>query len=164
MKPLKKMFRSLLELNEPPEHTARSFAVGVFLGFSPLLGLHTVLGLALAFGFRLNKVAVLLGVYSNVPWIIAPYYACSTLLGTLILGAPGIELPSDIGFGQIFSAQFWQWLAGQWKLLIPAFVGSTLLCTLLGGLAYAGMLGILRRFRVPFVPGPDPAGSTSQID
>ena len=36
----------------------------------PLLGLHTVLGLIVAFALNLNRVAVLLGVYSNLPWIL----------------------------------------------------------------------------------------------
>ena len=46
----------------------------MFFGFSPLLGLHTVLGLIFAFALSLNRVAVLLGVYSNLPWILVPYY------------------------------------------------------------------------------------------
>ena len=33
-----------------------AFAVGVFFGFSPMLGLHTVLGLAVAF-FHLTRMA-----------------------------------------------------------------------------------------------------------
>ena len=47
-----------------------AYAVGVFFGFSPFLGLHTILGLVVAFAFNLNRVAVLLGVYSNLPWIL----------------------------------------------------------------------------------------------
>ena len=57
----------------------------MFFGFSPLLGLHTVLGLAFAFAFNLNRVAVLLGVYSNLPWILPAYYSLATLLGAAIL-------------------------------------------------------------------------------
>ena len=30
---------------------------------------------------NLNRVAVLLGVYSNLPWVIAPYYAIATMVG-----------------------------------------------------------------------------------
>ena len=57
----------------------------MFFGFSPLLGLHTIGALAVAFVFNLNRVAVLLGVYSNLPWIIVPYYALATMLGALLL-------------------------------------------------------------------------------
>ena len=39
-----------------------------------------------AFLLNLNRVAVLLGVYSNLPWIIAPYYAFATMAGAMITG------------------------------------------------------------------------------
>jgi uncharacterized protein (DUF2062 family) len=65
----------------------------VFFGFSPLLGLHTVLGLAFAFALSLNRVAVLLGVYSNLPWILVPYYTLMTWLGATILRT---ELPPGV--------------------------------------------------------------------
>ena len=64
----------------------RAYALGVFFGFSPFLGLHTVLGLAFAFLFSLNRVAVLLGVYSNLPWILPAYYTLATIAGAAILG------------------------------------------------------------------------------
>ncbi len=54
---------TLLHVDDTPERTAAAFAVGVFFGFSPFLGLHTALGLACAFLLDYNRVAVLLGVY-----------------------------------------------------------------------------------------------------
>jgi uncharacterized protein (DUF2062 family) len=65
----------------------------VFFGFSPFLGLHTVLGLIFAFALSLNRVAVLLGVYSNLPWILVPYYTLMTWLGATILRT---ELPPGV--------------------------------------------------------------------
>ena len=45
--PVPQMFRStfrrLLALDDPPERTALAFAIGVFIAFSPFLGLHTIL-------------------------------------------------------------------------------------------------------------------------
>ena len=70
----------LLHTHDTPQRTAIAYALGVFFGFSPMLGLHTVLGLVLAFAFNLNRVAVLLGVYSNLPWILPAYYSLSTML------------------------------------------------------------------------------------
>ena len=82
----------LLHTHDTPQRTAAAFALGVFLGFSPFLGLHTVLGLALAFALNLNRVAVLLGVYSNLPWILPPYYAAMTFAGATILG---VDVPPE---------------------------------------------------------------------
>jgi len=75
----------MLHTHDTPERTAAAFALGVFFGFSPLLGLHTVLGLVLAFALNLNRVAVLLGIYSNLPWILPAYYTLATMLGAVIL-------------------------------------------------------------------------------
>lgn len=75
----------LLHTHDTPQRTAAAYAIGVFFGFSPFLGLHTVLGLVVAFTFGLNRVAVLLGIYSNLPWILPPYYTLTTMLGAAIL-------------------------------------------------------------------------------
>ncbi len=83
----------LLHTHDTPERTAAAFALGVFFGFSPVLGLHTVLGLIFAFALSLNRVAVLLGVYSNLPWILVPYYTLTTWLGAVILRT---ELPPGV--------------------------------------------------------------------
>src|SRR6516225_11090150 len=83
----------LLHVDDTPERTAAAFALGVFFGFSPFLGLHTILGIVFAFLLNVNRVAVLLGVYSNLPWIIAPYYAFVTMTAVRVTGrrpAPGL--------------------------------------------------------------------------
>jgi uncharacterized protein (DUF2062 family) len=87
----------LLHTHDTPRRTAGAFALGVFFGFSPLLGLHTVLGLALAFALRLNRIAVLIGIYSNLPWILPPYYVMATVVGAAILG---VSVPHDLA-GQL---------------------------------------------------------------
>jgi uncharacterized protein (DUF2062 family) len=83
----------LLHTRDTPQRTAAAYALGVFFGFSPLLGLHTILGLVFAFTLNLNRVAVLLGVYSNLPWILVPYYTLTTWLGATILRT---ELPPGV--------------------------------------------------------------------
>jgi uncharacterized protein len=98
----------LLHTHDTPRRTAVAFAVGVFFGFSPFLGLHTILGLIVAFAFGLNRVAVLLGVYSNLPWILPAYYSVVTLLGATVLGVdvpPGLlkdlrESLADASWGE----------------------------------------------------------------
>ena len=49
---------------------------------------HAARRSSLAFLLNLNRVAVLLGVYSNLPWIIAGYYAFTTMMGAAILRTP----------------------------------------------------------------------------
>src|SRR5439155_1652688 len=77
---------ALLHIDDSPERTAAAFALGVFFGFSPFLGFHTILGVVFAFLLNLNRVAVLLGVYSNLPIVIAPYYAFVKMTAMRIAG------------------------------------------------------------------------------
>lgn len=83
----------LLHTHDTPQRTAAAYALGVLLGFSPFLGLHTILGLILAFALNLNRVAVLLGVYSNLPWVLVPYYTLTTWLGASVLG---LDVPPGV--------------------------------------------------------------------
>jgi len=100
---LREWIEALLHIHDSPRRTAAAFAVGVFWGFSPFLGLHTVLGLVCAFLFRLNRVAVVVGAYVNLPWMVAPYYTLATLAGARALG---VRLPPN------FASRLEQLLAG----------------------------------------------------
>ena len=138
---IRRWLDTLLHIDDTPERTAAAFALGVFFGFSPFLGLHTILGIACAFLLNLNRVAVLLGVYSNLPWIIAPYYASVTLAGAKITGhrpPPGFKAQFAALFDlSLYHAEFWHRLMSMLKpLLVPYFVGSMLGGIILGLIAY----------------------------
>src|SRR6186997_2295945 len=76
--------QSLLHLKDPPRRTAIAFGTGVFIAFSPFLGLHTLIAIAVAFAFRLNRVAVLAGAWINF-WALVPCYMFGTFIGTRLL-------------------------------------------------------------------------------
>jgi uncharacterized protein (DUF2062 family) len=149
---LKDLIKQLLHVDDTPEHTAFAYAIGVLLGFSPFLGLHTIGGVAVAFLFRLNRVAVLLGVWMNLPWWIVPYYTVATAAGMKVTGFrfdPGI-------LGVIFHSgmeegflrkEFWSCLASQSGLLLSFGIGSMLLAILLGLIAYPLCLYGIRFYR-----------------
>jgi uncharacterized protein (DUF2062 family) len=131
----------LLHIDDTPRRTAAAFALGVFFGFSPFLGLHTLLGVAFAFLLNLNRVAVLLGVYSNLPWIIGPYYVFTTMWAGAITGN---RVPPRFAtqFGALFEhsllqSEFWYQLGILLRpLLLPYTVGSMLGAIVLAALAY----------------------------
>jgi uncharacterized protein (DUF2062 family) len=131
----------LLHIDDTPERTAAAYALGVFFGFSPFLGLHTALAIACAFAFNLNRVAVLLGVYSNLPWIIVAYYAGVTMFGSVLTS---VRLPADFRerLGALFElpiwhSAFWEQLALLMRpLLWPYVVGSLIGATVLAIAAY----------------------------
>ena len=132
---------TLLHVDDTPERTAAAFALGVFFSFSPPLGLHTTLGLACAFLLDLNRVAMLLGIYTNLPWVIAPYYAFTTIAGAAITGhriPPGFRPQLGALFDlSLFHAEFWHRLGVLLRpLIVPYAVGSTIGAVLLGVAAY----------------------------
>src|ERR1041385_7304206 len=82
-------FRRLLALDDPPERTALAFSIGVFIAFSPLLGLHTLLATLIAFLFRFNKLAIYTGTFINNPFLtLVPIIIVSYAVGAMVLGRP----------------------------------------------------------------------------
>lgn len=138
-KGLRKWLEQLLHTHDTPRRTAAAYAVGVFFGFSPYLGLHTILGVGFAFALNLNRVAVILGIYSNLPWILPAYYSLATLAGAALLGVevpPGVlqELTNAVADGSW--SQFRQVAATLRPLVWAYFVGSTIGSILLAIGAY----------------------------
>ena len=140
-----------------PQRTAAAFAVGTFLSFSPFLGLQILTGFTLAFALRLSRPAMFIGLCTNLPWIMVPWYTLTTVAGGWILG---LSLPTDLGSRfnalmnlRVYSAEFWQ-RAGE--LVAPfawAFiVGSTVAAAILGGVAYVVAARFLARIRLSQMP------------
>jgi uncharacterized protein (DUF2062 family) len=138
---IRRWLDTLLHVADTPERTAAAFAMGVFFGFSPFLGFHTVLAVIVAFLFNLNRVAALLGVYSNLPWIIAPYYAIVTMMGAKIIGRTppeGFKAQLAALFElSVFHGEFWHQLITILKpLLWPYTVGSMIGAIVMAAIAY----------------------------
>ncbi len=82
---IKAAWQSLLTLESTPHQVALAFAIGVFVAFSPLLGIHTLLALLLGWIFRLNKVAILTGTLINNPITLVPICTASIWLGLRLI-------------------------------------------------------------------------------
>jgi uncharacterized protein len=142
----KRNLEKLLGIRDTPERIAAAFSLGVFLAFCPLLGLHTLLGLGLAFVLRLSRLAVLAGVYTNTPWTLIPYYTFATWFGSLFCGSRQFLHPGlfRIRLADVLTARFLEFLMESWGVLIPFFLGSTILAILLAIASYPVSLAILR--------------------
>lgn len=146
---LRAAFRRLLALDDPPERTALAFSVGVFIAFSPFLGLHTILATALAFLFRFNKLAIYAGTFINNPFLtLVPIIAASYALGALVLGRP-VALPEE-GLAlfrepHVLTTAYWRELFAHARdLLLPFAVGGTALSVVCSLAAYPVTLRLLR--------------------
>ena len=145
---IKKTAQQVLHLGDPPRRTALACAIGVFIGFSPLYGLHTVSALLCAWAFRLNVVAMLAGSFINNPWTLLPILGATMWVGlrlvpigtaTPLIGAPPPLDWTDFTF-QMIAQQFHHFL-------LPFVLGSTLLGLMGALLAYPIVLIILQRHR-----------------
>ena len=87
MKYIRDRIRSLLRLNDPPKKLALAFAVGIFIAFSPTIGLHTVSCLFFAWIFRLNKLVVFTAAFVNNPWSMVPLFGFCLWFGIKITGS-----------------------------------------------------------------------------
>lgn len=151
----------LLHVHDSPGRTAAAFALGVFIGFSPLLGFHTAIGIALAFLLGLNRVAVILGVYANLPWLMAQYYALMTAIGAWLLGTPlSAEFPGrliSLFHLSLFTRAFWEQLVDLLRPLFWAYVlGSTLGAATLSATAFLLARGFLEAKRRHLIHLPHP--------
>ena len=146
----RRFLEQLLHTHDTPRRTAAAFALGVFFGFSPFLGLHTVLGIALAFILNLNRVAVVLGIYSNLPWILPAYYTLATAVGAAILGT---EVPPRLleDLSTAVSHVSWTGLRNLGRTLAPLVwaytLGSTLGAAALSAIAYRVSLAMILAHR-----------------
>jgi len=129
---LRSRLRTLTGLEEAPARLAAAWAVGIGIGLSPFLGLHTAIALLLAFALRLNKVDVFVGTLIANPWTLSAYFPVAVFLGRRLTGVriPPVGLPTPDTF---FHLAFWRgnvpWLG---SVLLAWGVGASV-CALLGG-------------------------------
>jgi uncharacterized protein (DUF2062 family) len=124
------LMKQVLHLRGSPQRTALAFAIGVFIGFSPAYGLHTVMVFFFAWALRLNLLALMAGAFLNNPWTVVPILGATYWVGALLLGRS--ENPSfnwqDLSFSAIYEQVM--------PYAVPFFLGGFALSLLGAALAY----------------------------
>ncbi len=129
---LKFLYYKLILDRESPARIARGVAIGVFMSLSPLLGLHTIIIVILAFLFRGSKTAGILG-----------SFICNPLTIPVILF---VDYEVGIYVCKLFNMSYSQMLLSDFKhfdlleqgleIFIPAMIGSVILGAVLSVPAY----------------------------
>jgi hypothetical protein len=149
---LRAAIRRLLAIDDPPERTALAFSIGVFIAFSPFLGLHTIMATLVAFAFRFNKLAIYSGTFINNPFLtLVPIILASYATGALLMGKP-LGLPREsmelLKHPQLLTGQWWTELfKGSWDVLLPFTIGGLALSIVCSLAAYPLTLRFLRARR-----------------
>jgi uncharacterized protein (DUF2062 family) len=149
---MRRWIQTLAGAPGPPHRVAAAFALGVFLSFSPFLGLQIAIGASLAFALRLSRAAVLVGLCTNLPFLMVPWYALTTAAGAAMLEttvAPDFadRLSGLLAF-PVYRGEFWQRAV---ELLWPLFwaftIGSFLGALIVGAVTYFVALHVLHRVK-----------------
>jgi hypothetical protein len=134
--------QQILTIKDSPHKIAIAFSIGVFIGMSPLLGIHTVLGMAVAWIFRLNRLVTLIGVFITNPWTIVPIYTFGTWVGARIMGINHI-LP-DINWSHITMTAI---IKDFRPVVMPFIIGNTLIGFISAIIAYVVIYNAVKRNR-----------------
>ena len=82
----KKIYETLVTIHGEPRNVALGFALGLFIGMAPIMGLQTLLVLFLATFLKWNKLSAAIGVWITNP-LTAPFiYGMTYLTGARIMG------------------------------------------------------------------------------
>ncbi len=128
----------LLRLREHPHAIARGFAVGVFAGCLPLMGLQFLISLLLAFLVRGNKFTALMGTWISNPFTYVPLFLFNFHVGKLILGFFIDNQALE------FNWQSWREFAQMGtEIIVTLLFGSVIVGIIFGAIAYHLILRLL---------------------
>ena len=110
-------FLRILHLKGQPEEVAGGIAIGVFIGLTPTVPLHTILSVLIAFLMGKSKLAAALGGWIANPFMLPLIYILDYKVGRMITGIEGVPLVlSDHSVSHL--------LGLGWDITYPLFVGG----------------------------------------
>jgi len=142
----------ILHVDDSPERIARGIAVGVFIGYLPLMGIQMVLAWATAALFKANKVMAVLGAWISNPATAIIIYYPSYRLGRWLLGfthyKPEIDpeqmedlIETTLSFYRLLvefhSMAFWKEVSSAlMNIGLETFIGGTIIGLIAAKIAY----------------------------
>jgi uncharacterized protein (DUF2062 family) len=122
-------YEQFISMQGSPAVIARSFAVGFWVAWFPLIGTHSLVSLASGFLLRAKLPAVYLGSWLCNPLTIPPMLWADYALGTWLVGG------SRLGEAPFLDLTFRKMVALGWNMLLPMMLGGAILglCTALIG-------------------------------
>ncbi len=96
---LTKAYRRFLKIRGNPNEIAFGFALGLFVGMSPFLGLQTAMAIFFAAIFKWNKISAAVGVWISNPVSAPIIYSVTFYIGSYLIGIKGPPNPAEeVGF------------------------------------------------------------------
>ncbi len=150
---LRPMFRLVKRFRGSPEAIAGGFGLGIFLALTPTVGVQILIAIFLATFLKVSRPAALIAVMVTNPVTVPPIFTFNYWVGSLFLAGPSVaEVYSHFMkiAAQIAKLNVWEVGAlirafaetGQ-EMLIPLLLGSLIVATLSGIIAYYTLLRLL---------------------
>ncbi|WP_132958581.1 DUF2062 domain-containing protein [Rhizobium sp. BK251] len=145
LRPLRYYRMRVLRLAASPYSVAMGVAIGVAISWTPLLGLHVIIAIALAYLSAASVVAAVLGTTIGNPITFPFIWATSWELGHILLGrekalpATGIDLAEMLKKLEI--SQLWK------PVLEPMLIGAIPLALITGVVVYTITFYAVREFQ-----------------
>ncbi|MBN2715125.1 MAG: DUF2062 domain-containing protein [Deltaproteobacteria bacterium] len=135
----------LLKEKDSPHKIALGLALGIFIGFLPIMGIQMAVVTLFAIPLRGNLKAAIAGVWISNPVTFIPLYWVNYLLGTVFYRETTVSW-HEFG-GQITRTVSWDWTAVKASLQSILFLGADVFAPLwLGSAILAVLFGVITYF------------------
>jgi len=150
---MRPVFKWLIRLRGSPQAIAGGFSLGLFIAFTPTIGLQIVLAFFLATVLNVNRPAAVLAVWITNPVTIPAIFTLNYWLGSLIWEGPSVSVVSRRFFelaSQLTTLDIWA-ITDQLSavaelgmdIIVPLILGSIIAGTLISVLTYVILLRLL---------------------
>lgn len=121
--PVQRVKDKLLSIKSDPYRVCRGYALGIFLGTTPLIGIKVFIGIFLTHLLKWNKIACTIGVL-HINGLTAPaFYGLSYFIGRSVCHFDhAAAMPSGFSAAEMISL-----LTSSWEVVAALTIGSTLL-------------------------------------
>jgi uncharacterized protein (DUF2062 family) len=140
---LKKAYERLLKIRGEPREIAFGFALGIFVGMSPTMGLQILIAVFFAALFKWNKISAAVGVFITNP-LTAPFiYSANYFVGAKIYGLKkNFNLTDDFGVSTLSTM-----IQKTPRILYALIIGGVVLGLPLAVAGYYFSFNAVRKYR-----------------
>lgn len=134
----------LVRLPDSSYRIAAGLACGAAISFTPFIGLHVVLAMALAFAMRANVVAAIIGTIVGNPWTFPLIWALTYWMGATAMGSDAALVLTDVIDTELL---FFSPLEALKPVLLPMIIGGVPLAVLVWWLVYWPTHQVVGRYK-----------------
>lgn len=160
---LRPALRAILTSNDSPRQIAMGSALGVFIAFTPTMGLQTFMSIIFATLLRVSRIPCVVFVYITNPLTALPVYGLCYWVGTPVCRLLGLPVGSRGAFNRFREAitgqadlnglAYFRHVCEQFgafglRIAAPLWVGGTIVGLVGGALCYFVVLRIVEGHRV----------------